>query len=225
MALAMTRVSLWSLAVLSLFTLHIFHSVQPAEAGECAKTCVELTREGGELVITARRDPIRVKPSAPSATPTPTPSATAPRKVSGTPTRRPVARTSLSDQIREVLPEAAFTTRPRVGPLIHEPVLIRTSGCAPIAKSLPILDTRIELRLTPQSQWEWGDSAREAWPTGVRDGAHIYHRAGRYKITMRCLWLGTFRTPDTTWAPIPEGLISSYSQIVEVFRARVFFTQ
>ena len=196
-----------------------------AQAKDCAKTCVEVRGEGGELIITARRDPVRVAPKTPA--PVVSPSSTPSRTAAATPKRK-VARTArptFSDQIREILPEGRFETAPRSGALIHEPLLVRAFGCSEFSKILPILDTTIELELTPRITWFWGDGTPRIGAQGATRNAHIFTRAGRYLIQMRCEWGGRFRTPHSSWAPIPSGILSNSSRTVELFRAQVFFTQ
>ena len=80
----------------------LFSKIDFANAGECVQTCVTVTREGGELVITAKRDPVKRKPVA-SASPSPThsPVTTTRKSVSK---RKAKPRPTLSDQIREALP-------------------------------------------------------------------------------------------------------------------------
>ena len=202
-----------------------------AYAAGCAKTCVSVVREGGELVITARRDPIRRAAkvqSSPTPIPTPTRSKSATPSQRGrgkTPVRKGTPRPSLSDQIRELLPPGSFTLWPRAGAVIYEPLLIHAQGCAPFRKTLPILDTSILLEITPTIEWNWGDGSSESWRGAAQRGAHIYRRAGRYSIVMRCHWSGAYRTPESGWAPIPPGITSSTAQSVELFRAQVFFTE
>lgn len=210
-----------TLIFLILCTL-VLSAAPTARGAGCAKTCVSMHREGGELVITARRDPRPILRSSPTPIPSiaPSPSASlAPKKSA----KR--ARPKFSDQIRELLPEGSFTLLPRRGALIHEPLLLRSFGCVDFAKRLPILDTSIELRLTPRIEWIWGDGQRDIWGVGAQRGAHIYSRAGKYLIQMRCQWSGLFRTPDSPWAPIPEGIFSTAVAQVELFRAQVFFTE
>ncbi|MFZ9927059.1 MAG: hypothetical protein ACO3FB_04625 [Candidatus Nanopelagicaceae bacterium] len=202
-----------------------------AYAAGCAKTCVSVVREGGELVITARRDPIRRAAkvqSSPTPIPTPTLSKSATpsqRERSNTSVQKRTPRPSLSDQIRELLPPGSFTFWPRAGAVIYEPLLIHAQGCAPFRKTLPILDTSILLELTPTIEWNWGDGSTESWRGAAQRGAHFYRRAGRYSIVMRCHWSGAYRTPESGWAPIPTGITSSTAQSIELFRAQVFFTE
>lgn len=209
-----------------MFGLESAQFTELAHSAGCAKTCVSVTREGGELVITARRDPIKRRPtvSAPSPTSTPLPpSRTTAKKVS--PPRRTTPRPTLSNQIRELLPKGSFTVLPRAGAVIYEPLLIHAHGCAPFRKTLPILDTSIILDLRSTIEWSWGDGPAERWPGAAVRGAHIYQQPGRYLIVMRCRWGGEYRTPDSSWAPIPEGIISTSQQSIELFRAQVFFTE
>ena len=220
---------------LTLFSALFLLPTVDAHGSNCAQTCVEIRREGGELVITARRDPVRVIRPTVSPTPTPSPSPSPPKRTTTSPPPRRKAparpgngvqkRPSFSDQIRELLPEGSFRTLPQSGALINEPLLIRAFGCAEFTKKLPILDTTVELRLTPQLWWVWGDGQSEVWAVSATRGAHIYSRAGRYLIQMRCQWSGWFRTPHSSWAPIPEGIVSTSQQRVELFRAHVFFTE
>ena len=224
--------------VLVVTSIFVVVSAIAAQGANCVQTCVEIRREGGELVITARRDPVRVaRPTAspiPSPTSSPKPS-TPPSKAPATspPRRKTPARSAratrprptLSDQIRELLPEGSFRTLPQSGALINEPLLVRAFGCTELTKELPILDTTVELRLRPVIHWTWGDGTSEAWAGSVIRGAHIYTHAGRYLIQMRCQWSGWFRTPDSSWAPIPEGIVSTSQLRVELFRAHVFFTE
>lgn len=194
---------------------------QSARAADCAQTCVEVRRDGGELVISAHRDPVR-------KTPAPQPSTQSPTKApSVSPSTRKKARpaTSLSDQIREVLPAGSFTLLPRTGALIYEPLLIHSHGCSDFSKTLPILDTTISLRLDPVIYWNWGDGKYESWRGNADRGAHIFTRSGRYRIEMSCHWGGFFRTPNSSWLPIPDGISSVSSQIVALSRAEVFFTE
>jgi hypothetical protein len=194
-----------------------------AHAGECAKTCVEVRREGDELVITAKRDPAPVVRRTPTATPTPAPTLTRKQIRAKSVHRKP--RSTLSDQIREVLPISSFALLPASGALIHEPLLVRAYGCESVVKELPILDTSVELNLLPLVEWSWGDGQVERWKMGAVRGAHIYSRPGEFQIQMRCYWLGTYRTPHSPWAPIPEGILSTAVRSIALFRARVFFTE
>jgi len=221
--------TLKTLILVIFLNVALFSKPNLANAGECAQTCVTVTREGGELVITARRDPVKRKPvasaspsSSPSPSPTHAPFTTTQKSVSK---RKAKSRPSLSDQIREVLPSVSFSILPRSGALIWEPLLIHQAGCAPVRKTLPILDTSITLDLQPTIQWSWGDGSSEVWSSGRARGAHIYHRPGRYLIDIRCMWEGSYRTPSSNWMEIPPGIISSSRQSVELFRARVFFTE
>jgi hypothetical protein len=219
----------FSIFIASLFLLLlVVGSTSPAIAAMktgCEQTCVSVHREGGELVISARRDPVRIaRPTtAPVASPTPAATrTTTPRKL---PTKKRKPRPTFSDQVREVLPIGAFEIHPRSGALIYEPMLIRALGCADFQKKLAILDTSIELSLTPRIEWSWGDGSNQVWKGSATRGVHTYLRAGRYRIQMRCYWSGAFRTPNTSWAPIPEGITSSAATDVEIFRGRVFFTK
>ena len=207
-----------------------------ARAADCTQTCVEVRREGGELVITAHRDPVRRKPAPqPSIqSPTKAPSVSTSTRASSPPTPKKTGKpirkkarpsTSLSDQIREVLPAGSFTLLPRAGALIYEPLLIHSHGCSDFSKTLPILDTTISLRLDPVIYWNWGDGKYESWRGNAVRGAHIYDRPGRYRIEMSCHWGGFFRTPNSSWLPIPDGISSVSSQIVALSRAEVFFTE
>ena len=229
----MDRTMRKTLYLSSFLIAHAIIVQSPASAADCTKTCVEVRSQGGELIITARRDPIRVLRPTPSPTPSPIPSPTA--NPTATPTSPPATarsqprkrtpRPSLSDQIREILPEGRFEIWPKSGAIIYEPLLVRAFGCSDFAKVLPILDTTIELHLTPRIEWLWGDGEREIWGGSATRGAHIYNRSGRHVIQMRCLWSGRYRTPYTTWARIPEGIYSTAVREVELFRAQVFFTQ
>ena len=217
--------ALKTLTLIIFLSAALLSKIDLANAGDCAQTCVTVTREGGELVITANRDPVKRKPVAsisPSPSPTYSPATTARKSVSK---RKAKPRPSLSDQIREVLPGVSFSILPRSGALIWEPLLIHQIGCAPVRKTLPILDTSIILDLQPTVQWSWGDGSGESWAGGRARGAHIYQRPGRYLIDIRCMWEGSYRTPSSNWMEIPSGIISSSRQSVELFRARVFFTE
>lgn len=217
--------TLKTLLLIIFLSAALFSKIDLANAGECAQTCVTVTREGGELVITARRDPVKRKPVtsiSPSPSPTYSPATTARNSA---PKRKAKPRPSLSDQIREALPSLSYSILPRSGALIWEPLLIQEWGCAPLRKTLPILDTSITFDLTPTLQWKWGDGSSEMWVSGRTRGAHIYQRPGRYVIEMRCTWMGLYRTPTSPWMEIPPGIVSSSRQSVELFRARVFFTE
>lgn len=194
--------------------------VPSAVARDCVRTCVDITREGGELVITARRDPVRKRvSSAPTPLSAPTPS----RRPTIKRARAP--RPSLSDQIRQGLPPHSFTILPYQGALIWEPVIVRASGCTPLRKTIPILDTSILLDLHPSIEWSWGDGQSERWRGSTERFAHIYKRAGRYHLQMHCQWGGSFRTPDGPWRDIPSGIGSTFQSSIELFRAQIFFTE
>ena len=101
----MARTVNQTLIFLILCTL-VLSAAPTARGAGCAKTCVSMHRERGELVITARRDPRPIVRSSPA----PSASASfAPKKS----TQR--ARPKFSDQIRELLPEGSFTLLPRRG--------------------------------------------------------------------------------------------------------------
>ncbi|MBD9699198.1 PKD domain-containing protein [Flavimobilis sp. GY10621] len=72
-----------------------------------------------------------------------------------------------------------------------------------------VLDTQVELELTPSSySWDPGDGSTPL--TTTEPGApypdqtitHTYTKVGTYRVTLTTTWTGRFRTPGTPWRPI-----------------------
>ena len=51
--------ALKTLTLIIFLSAALLSKIDLANAGDCAQTCVTVTREGGELVITAKRDPVK----------------------------------------------------------------------------------------------------------------------------------------------------------------------
>jgi hypothetical protein len=208
-------------------------------AADCSKTCIDLTVENGELVITGKRTAPKPKYTprpAPKPTSTARPTTKAPiSPIKSKPKRRtsPVpkktAGKSLNDQIRQILPTASIYLQPQSGALIHEPVIFWTDSPHNFKKSLYLLDVKIDLDLTVNFSWIWGDGSTFATsligaPFPSFEITHIYSQSGLNKVSLSSNWSGRYRLDGGVWQQIPGVITTTRSTQIQISQARTVFT-
>ena len=203
-------------------------------AADCSKACIDLTVEGGELVITGKRTapkpkytprPI-VKPVAKPTVKAPIKSKRKPRIAS---VRKKVVIKSLNDQIRQILPTAIIYLQPQSGALIHEPVIFWTDSPHNFKKSLYLLDVKIDLDLKVNFLWNWGDGSTFATsligaPFPSFEITHIYSQSGLNKVSLSSNWSGRYRLDGGVWLQIPGVITTTRSTQIQISQARTVFT-
>jgi len=205
-------------------------------AADCSKACIDLTVENGELVITGIRTAPKPKYTprpAPKPTSTTRPTVKAPikskRKPRITSVPKKAAGKSLNDQIRQILPTASIYLQPQSGALIHEPVIFWTDSPQSFKKSLYLLDVKIDLDLTVNFLWIWGDGSTFATsligaPFPSFEITHIYSKSGLNKVSLSSKWSGRYRLDGGVWLQIPGVITTTRSTQIQISQARTVFT-
>ena len=211
-------------------------------AADCTKTCIDLTVENGELVITGKRTPIKPKYTPrPIPKPVLSPTNNPTPKLTGKPahqvTRKPRIASvpkksvgkSLNDQVREILPTASIYLQPQSGALIHEPVIFWTDSPRNFKKSLYLLDVKIDLDLTVNFSWIWGDGSTFVTsligaPFPSFEITHIYSQSGLNKVSLSSNWSGRYRLDGGVWQQIPGVITTMRSTQIQIRQARTVFT-
>lgn len=213
-----------------------------SSAADCIKTCIDLTVENGELVITGKRTPEKpkynprpiVKPVA-RATVTPTSRPTVKARIKSkrqpriAPVRKKAVSKSLNDQIRQLLPAGSIYLQPQSGALIHEPVIFWTDAPQSFKKSLYLLDVKIDLDLTVKFLWIWGDGSTFVTtlvgaPFPSREVTHMYSQSGLNKVSLSGNWIGRYRLDGGVWQQIPGVITTTRSTQIQISQARTVFT-
>lgn len=203
-------------------------------AADCSKTCIDLTVENGELVITGKRTAPKPKytPRA-IVKPVARPPVKEPIKSKGKPrigpVRKKAAVKSLNDQVREILPTASIYLQPQSGALIHEPVIFWTDSPRNFKKSLYLLDVKIDLDLTVKFLWNWGDGSNFGTtligaPFPSFEITHIYSQSGLNKVSLSSNWSGRYRLDGGVWQQIPGVITTMRSTQIQIRQARTVFT-
>jgi hypothetical protein len=207
-----------------------------SSAADCTKTCIDLQVENGELVITGKRTPQKPKyiprpAPKPRSTSVPTrkPDHQVKRKPRIVPVRKKVVRKSLKDQIRQILPTASIYLQPQSGILIREPVIFWTDSPQSFKKSLYLLDVKIDLDLTVNFLWNWGDGSTFGTtligaPFPSFEITHIYSRSGFNKVSLSSNWSGRYRLDGGVWQQIPGVITTMRSTQIQIRQARTVFT-
>jgi len=205
-------------------------------AADCSKACIDLTVENGELVITGIRTAPKPKYTprpAPKPTSTTRPTVKAPikskRKPRITSVPKKAAGKSLNDQIRQILPTASIYLQPQSGALIHEPVIFWTDSPQSFKKSLYLLDVKIDLDLTVNFLWVWGDGSTFVTsligaPFPSFEITHIYSQSGLNKVSLSSKWSGRYRLDGGVWLQIPGVITTTRSTQIQISQARTVFT-
>lgn len=205
-------------------------------AVDCSKTCIDLTVEDGELVITGKRTAPKPKYTprpAPKPRSTARPTTKAPIKSKRKPriasVRKKVVTKSLNDQIRQLLPTANIHLQPQNGALVHEPVIFWTDSPHNFKRSLYLLDVKIDLDLTVNFSWIWGDGSTFATsligaPFPSFEITHIYSQSGLNKVSLSSNWSGRYRLDGGVWQQIPGVITTTRSTQIQISQARTVFT-
>ncbi|MEI7798012.1 MAG: hypothetical protein WCI68_04545 [Actinomycetes bacterium] len=209
-------------------------------AADCSKTCIDLTVEDGELVITGKRTAPK-----PKYTPRPAPKPRSTTRPTVKPANRPTFRSkrkpriasepkkaagkSLNDQIRQILPTASIYLQPQSGALIHEPMIFWTDSPQSFKKSLYLLDVKIDLDLKVNFSWIWGDGSTFATsligaPFPSFEITHIYSQSGLNKVSLSSNWSGRYRLDGGVWQQIPGVITTTRSTQIQISQARTVFT-
>jgi hypothetical protein len=219
-----------------------FQSTAFSIAADCSKTCIDLTVENGELVITGKRTPLKPKYTPrPIARPVVSPTKKPTPKLTGkpahqvkpkpriAPVRKKVVRKSINDQIRQLLPTANIYSQPQSGILIREPVIFWTDSPRIFKKSLLLLDVKIDLDLSAKYLWSWGDGSTLETdligsPFPSFEITHTYLNSGVKKVGLMINWSGRYRLDGGVWLQIPGVITTMRSNQIQIMKARTVFT-
>jgi hypothetical protein len=162
---------------------------------------------------------------APKPTKTKAPKKTAPTK----PKTTKVKGTSLTDQVRKLLPGGAIQLQPITGILRGEPVNFMTSVPNRFQTTIVVLDVPIQLDLRANYLWDFGDGVflptmdRGApYPAGLI--RHSYRELGEKTVRLNVTWSGVWRA-GTVSGPIQGVIRQFFQREFEVERADTDFTQ
>lgn len=167
---------------------------------------------------------------APKPTKTKAPKKTAPNKPKTTkPKTTKVKGTSLTDQVRKLLPGGAIQLQPITGILRGEPVNFMTSVPNRFQTTIVVLDVPIQLDLRANYLWDFGDGVflptvdRGApYPIGLI--RHSYRELGEKTVRLKVTWSGVWRA-GTVSGPIQGVIHQFFQREFEVERADTDFTQ
>ena len=167
---------------------------------------------------------------APKPTKTKAPKKTASNKPKTTkPKTTKVKGTSLTDQVRKLLPGGAIQLQPITGILRGEPVNFMTSVPNRFQTTIVVLDVPIQLDLRANYLWDFGDGVflptmdRGApYPIGLI--RHSYRELGEKTVRLKVTWSGVWRA-GTVSGPIQGVIRQFFQREFEVERADTDFTQ
>lgn len=140
-----------------------------------------------------------------------------------------VKGTSLTDQVRKLLPGGAIQLQPITGILRGEPVNFMTSVPNRFQTTIVVLDVPIQLDLRANYLWDFGDGVflptmdRGApYPIGLI--RHSYRELGEKTVRLKVTWSGVWRA-GTVSGPIQGVIRQFFQREFEVERADTDFTQ
>lgn len=101
-----------------------------------------------------------------------------------------------TDEVRRALPQARLGFQPISGSVVNVPVIFWSGVSTPARFSLVILGHLIQVEMSAQFHWSWGDgtylTTRYAGaPFPSQDLTHTYSHPGNYRISMTTTWSGS----------------------------------
>lgn len=139
-----------------------------------------------------------------------------------------VAAVSLADQITQLLPLRNIYIEPPQGVVAHVPVYFWTDTSSLFNTSTMILGVAVGVTLNPQFNWDFGDgsslnSDQPGGPLPDKTITHTYKSAGRYIVTLRVSWLGSWAAGAYSYPVLGGAIVQSYSSALVVAPAPTFF--
>lgn len=194
----------------------------PVFAAPCQdKVCIKVYTDPktGRVVIQANRGkpgattspkPIATKPATPKPKPTRTwkprpytPRPYTPRPYTPRPrvSRKPI---SLSDQLSRLIPGSVINKLPSGDALVQMPIKFSTNTDLLFQTLVTILGTAVQVSLTPQFRWDFGDGGSSNLNT--KNIEHTYRHDGDYLVTLQVSWSGNWLANGVI-SPITGGAI------------------
>jgi hypothetical protein len=150
------------------------------------------------------------------------------------PPRGPVTVADVGRRVRgsfeQGIPAQRLGFQPRQGILTQIPVVLDSGQPAgPRTWDLDLLGRAVTLTATPAWSWHFGDGAGldTADPGGSypqMDVAHVYRRAGDYRISCTTTWSGTFVVDGLGPFPVAEPVRQTEVRWIEVGEGRALLT-
>lgn len=118
-----------------------------------------------------------------------------PRKANKKPRVTKIKATSLTDQVRELLPGGIIEFQPKIGALRGEPVNFLTSVPNRFQATIVVLDIPIRIDLRANYRWQFGDGGfletlESGAPYPVGRIRHTYKNAGTNLVSLFVIWRG-----------------------------------
>jgi len=166
--------------------------------------------------------PYLPKVSKPKPTPKPKP------KVTVKPRVKKIKASSLSDQVRQLLPGGAITIQPTNGALRGEPVNFMTSVPNRFQTVLMVLDVPIRIDLRANYIWDFGDGSTistfsQGAPYPLGTIAHSYKSVGAPTVRLLVTWSGTWSSGGIS-GPINGVIRQNFQESLKVHAANTDFT-
>lgn len=233
--------------------LALLLTVLPEAEGKQCKggTCIGVTTDDKSVIITVQKGkpgskttikpkPIKPKPPAPKPSKVPVkpktwipylPKTVKPKpipKVTAKPRVKKIKASSLSDQVRQLLPGGAIGIQPSSGVLRGEPVNFMTSVPNRFQTVLMVLDIPIRIDLRANYIWDFGDGSTISsfnqgapYPTGTI--THTYRSEGNPTVRLLVTWSGTWSSGGIS-GPINGVIRQNFQETLKVHTANTDFT-
>ena len=218
-----------------LIVLLLLATANPASAApNCTtKVCVKVYTDPktGKLIITANRNgsgtspkPIPTRTWKPRPyTPRPKPTYTSPPKPRVIVTKKiapkPIVKSSLSDQLAQLIPMKDIYFQPALGALVQVPVNFWTTTPPTFKTSVVMLGVPIIVYLSPTYLWDFGDgtslsTASRGAPYPNQSISHVYKSSGTFNSHLQISWSGNWLASGVTSAVSGGAIIQNiYAQI------------
>ncbi|MFM9142041.1 MAG: PKD domain-containing protein [Actinomycetota bacterium] len=162
----------------------------------------------------------------PNKTPKPTPKPKP--KVTVKPRVKKIKASSLSEQVRQLLPGGAIAIQPTNGALRGEPVNFMTSVPNRFQTVLMVLDVPIRIDLRANYIWDFGDGSTistfsQGAPYPLGTITHSYKSEGAPTVRLLVTWSGTWSSGGIS-GPINGVIRQNFQESLKVHAANTDFT-
>lgn len=236
---------------ISLILVYFLAFSPSAEGKQCkGGTCIGVTTDDKSVVITVQKGKPGSKTTSkpkpiPSKTPKPRPTKAPVKpktwipylpkvvkpkptpKITAKPRVKKVKASSLSDQVRQLLPSGAIGIQPASGILRGEPVNFMTSVPNRFQTVLIVLDVPIRIDLRANYIWDFGDGStlttiNQGAPFPIGTIRHIYKTEGNPTVRLLVTWSGTWSSGGIS-GPITGVIRQNFQETLKVHSADTEF--
>ena len=210
------------------------------------KTCVDVFTQDNQLIITASKN--GVKPTAaPSKKAVAKPKPVVSKKITPSPSSKPVAKkvvaaakpkrlpvkkaatASLSDRLIKLLPVGDINFQPDQDALVNMPVYFWTHTPQHFQAVVPILDLVVYVNLHSTFTWSFGDgkfitTQNQGGPYPVGLITHTYKSNDNYPVNLKITWRGSWSVNGVSTAISGDGITQSITKQISVVNAVGRFT-